>query len=246
MARFKNVSGEPLDFRLGGAAGPRQQVPVGGEIDVPDKIAYCIPRSGLPLERVDTPAAAASPAASAAPTGPHAAHPSGPLGAKAVLGPEAPPWSAEARRWYDRAQELAGKAMEAHQRAKDLEGALDAAHERAENHHQRAEEASRRAEAAEAEVQRLDGNLAEAGSFLSALREKLGIPPSESALARVEQLLHAEAETTRLRAELESATAPTPGPGPTAGLAAGGAEAAPVASPAGPAGPTGAATPKRR
>jgi hypothetical protein len=207
MARFKNASAGPLDFRLGGAMGPKTHVEPGGEIDVPDRIAYCIGRSGLPLERIDGPAEATAPVplASAGPAAP---------GPKAALGPDAPPWSADARRWYDRTQELAATAAEAGRRAKDLEGQLEAAHDRAEDNHQRAEEAVRRATDAETAQRQLEGQVASAVAFVAQVREKLGIGAEDSVGVRLDELLAAEAEVDRLRAELEAATAPAAAPPP--------------------------------
>lgn len=47
--KFRNRLDVPLDFQLDGI---RYQVEVGGTCDIPDRVAYAVAHSGLPLDQV--------------------------------------------------------------------------------------------------------------------------------------------------------------------------------------------------
>lgn len=55
--KFHNPMEHPLDFQIG---DQRYKVAVGGEVNIPDRLAYCVRAYGLPLKEGPSPVAAAA------------------------------------------------------------------------------------------------------------------------------------------------------------------------------------------
>lgn len=182
--RFKNTALHALDFDLG---GKHHKVPVDGEVEIHDKIAYAIKSRGLPLEPI--PGTEAQPQTRKEPSA-----------------DAPPPEGTPARLWFDRAHAAAADADKLSKMAMALNESVDVWRQRAESAGASAEEIGRTL----ADVRKaFEQHRGETSTFTGKLRAALKIAPEASILEAIESL---KTETAKLRADLDAATKPAPRP----------------------------------